>query len=68
MQERAQVGAGHDGDHARQRLRHAHLDGEDSGVRVGAAQKRQVQHARQLHVVHITALASDQHGVFDAPH
>ena len=30
--------------------------------------KRHVQHARQLHVVHITSLAGDQYPVFDTPH
>jgi hypothetical protein len=43
-------------------------NGDDFGMRVRAAQERHVQHARKLYVVHITALASDQHRVFDAPH
>ena len=68
MQALAQVVAGHDGDHAGQRLRCAHMYGEYVGVRVGAAQKRHVQHARKLHVIHITALAGDQRWVFDAPY
>jgi hypothetical protein len=42
--------------------------GEYFGMWVRAAQERHVQHAWKLHVVHITALASDQHRVFDAPH
>ena len=63
MQALAQVVAGHDGDYAGQRLRGAHMYGEDVGVGVGAAQERHVQHAWKLYVIYITALASDQHGL-----
>ena len=68
VQALAQVVASHDGDHAGHRLRGTRLYGEYFGMRVRAAQERHVQHARKLHVVHITALAGDQHRVFDAPH
>jgi len=68
LQALAQVVAGHDGDHAGHRLRGARMYGEYVGMWVRAAQERQVQHTRKLYVVHVTALARDQHRVFDAPH
>jgi len=68
VQALTQVIAGHDSDHAGHRLCRTRVYGEDFGVRVRAAQEGHVQHARKLYVVHITALAGDQHRVFDAPH
>jgi hypothetical protein len=68
VQALAQVIASHDGDHAGHRLRCTRIYGDDFGMRVRAAQERHVQHARKLYIVYITALASDQHRVFDAPH
>src|SRR6185436_12624210 len=59
VQALAQVVTGHDGDYVGQRLRRTRLHGDDCGMRVWAAQEGHVQHARQLHVVHVTALAGD---------
>ena len=44
------------------------VDRDDAGVRVRAAQHRAVQHARQVHVVHIQALAADEPLVLFAQH
>jgi hypothetical protein len=44
------------------------VDGDDPGVRVGAAQHRAVEHAGQVHVVHVGALAADEPLVFLAQH
>ena len=50
--------------HARAGQRLALVDALDSGVCVGAAHQGAEQHARQLDVVDITALAADELGVF----
>ena len=51
------VGLGRDG-----------VDGDDPGVRVRAAQHRAVEHAGQVHIVHVRALAADEPLVFLAQH
>jgi hypothetical protein len=58
--------AGHDGDHAGQRLGGLGTDGEDLGVRVRAAQDRGVCHALQLDVVDVAPLAAQEARVLDA--
>ncbi len=58
--------AGHDGDHAGERLSARGVDRVELRVRVGAAQDRHVEHAGQLHVVDVVALAPDEAVVFDA--
>jgi hypothetical protein len=68
VQALAQVVASHHGDHAGHRLRSTRMYGEYFGMRVWAAQECHVQHTRKLHVVHIMALAGDQHRVFNAPY
>jgi hypothetical protein len=52
--------AGDDRRHLGVRLGRDGVDGHDAGVRVRAAQHRPVQHAGQLHVVHVGALAADE--------
>ena len=56
--------ARHDGDDAGQRRRSGSVDGADPGVSVNAADEGDVQHAGQLDVAHVVALAADEAPVF----
>ena len=57
------LGAGHDHEHAGQRLGLRLVDAHDAGVGMGAAQHRRVRHVGQRHVVGIGAGACEQAGV-----
>jgi hypothetical protein len=64
--ERLQIGRGEHGDHAGQRLRLAGIDLPDPGMAVGRADEIAVQHAGQLQIVDIVALALGEADVLDA--
>ena len=62
---RCNVGAGHDPDDARQRLRLRGADRDDARVGVLAADDRRVRHAGQADVVDVAALAAEEARVLD---
>ena len=62
------LGAGHDAEHAGQRLGPGLVDAHDSGMRVGAAQHRGVCQVGQRHVVGVGARAGQQAGVLHPFH
>ena len=66
--ERLEHGAGDDRVHLRVRLGGGGVDRHDPGVRVRAAQDRAVQHAGQVDVVDVAALAADEADVLLAEH
>ena len=53
--QRRQIGGGQHGDHAGQRLCLRGVDALDPGMGIGRAHEVAVQHAGQLHVVHVVA-------------
>src|SRR5262249_26565244 len=55
-----------DGEHARDLQRLLAIDGFDARMRVRRADEIAMQHARQLHVVNIVALALGEADIFDA--
>ena len=64
--ERLQVGGGEHGEHAGERLAPCCVDRLDPGVGVGRADEVAVEHAGQLQVVDVVALALDEADVLDA--
>ena len=54
--------------HLRVRLGGGRVDGDDEGVRERAAQDRTVEHAGQVEIVDVVALAPQEPGVFLAQH
>ncbi len=58
-----EIGAAEGGDHVRLRKRAADVDPGEAGVRVRAAQDREVHHAGQVEVVRPPGLAGDEAGV-----
>jgi hypothetical protein len=64
--ERREVGGGQDGEDARHLERGLLVDGDDAGVGVGAADEIAEEHARQLDVVDVVALALGEARILDA--
>ena len=64
--ERLQVGGGQHGEHAGQRGRLGGVDLLDAGVGVGRADEVAVDHAGQLQIVDVVALALGEADVLDA--
>ena len=62
------LGAGHDAEHAGQRLGLRLVDAHDAGVGMGAAQHRGMRHVGQHYVVRISAGAGEQAGVLHPLH
>ena len=65
-EQRLQLGAGVDGDDARQRPRLVDVDARDEGVRDRAAHEHGVQHAGELDVVDVGARAGEDATVLGA--
>ena len=52
--------AGHDAPHTRPGAHRCNVDRHDPGIRMRTAIERDVEHARQVNVVHVTAAADQQ--------
>ena len=62
------IGAGHHAENARERLSLAHVDGDDPGMGMGAAQHRRVRHLGHVDIVGINAFADEEARVLHPLH